>query len=137
MAKNENLQPLDESSIAELRAQIAKEIKEEIMKELATKDEEVLSDSEKNMEAQLAKQEKTLKQRLDAMPKVSIEIPEDPNNPDDVVPVGWNGIIYGIPRGQQFEVPNVIYEIWKESHKKTQEINKRIRESVKKEIQVL
>jgi ElaB/YqjD/DUF883 family membrane-anchored ribosome-binding protein len=136
MAKNE-IQPLNDDAIAELRAQIAKELKEEIMKELAAKQEDEVSESEKNMEAQLAQQEKTLKQRLDDMPKVTIEIPEDPNNPDDVVPVGWNGIIYAIPRGQQFEVPNVIYEIWKESHKKTQEINKRIRESVKKEIQVL
>jgi hypothetical protein len=89
------------------------------------------------MEAQIAKEEKSLKKQLDAMPKVSIEIPEDPNNPDDIVPVGWNGIIYAIPRGQQFEVPNVIYDIWRESHKKTQEVNKRIRESVNKEIQVL
>lgn len=137
MAKNENLQPLNEDAIAELRAQIAKELKEEILKDLASNKDDEISESEKNMEAKLVREEKTLKQQLDEMPKVTIEIPEDPNNPDDVVPVGWNGIIYAIPRGQQFEVPEVIYNIWKESHKKTQEINKRIRESVKKEIKVL
>lgn len=94
-------------------------------------------ESEKNLEAQIRKEEKSLKQQLEEMPKRTIEIPEDPNNPDDVVPVGWNGIIYAIPRGIAFEVPEVIYDIWKESHKKTQEVNKRIRESVKKEITVI
>jgi hypothetical protein len=141
MAKKDEqvLSPLSSEEMAALREQIAKELKDEIKKELlaAKNDDEVVSESEKNMEAQIAKQEKTLRQQLDEMPKVSIEIPEDPNNPDDVVPVGWNGIIYAIPRGQQFEVPNVIYDIWKESHKKTQEVNKRIRESITKEIQVL
>ena len=141
MAKKEEktLNPLSSEEMAQLREQIAKELKEEIKKELlaAKDDDEILTDSERNMEAQIAKQEKTLRQRLDEMKKVSIEIPEDPNNPDDVVPVGWNGIIYAIPRGQQFEVPKVIYDIWRESHKKTQEVNKRIRESINKEIQIL
>jgi hypothetical protein len=138
MAKKENLTPLSTEEMAALREQIAKELREQISEELAAEQEEKeISQSERNMEAQIARQEKTLRQRLDEMPKVSIEIPEDPNNPDDVVPVGWNGIIYAIPRGQQFEVPKVIYDIWRESHKKTQEVNKRIRESVTKEIQVL
>lgn len=92
---------------------------------------------EKNLEAQIRQEEKTLKQVLAERPKVMIEIPEDPNNPDDVVPVGWNGIIYAIPRGQQFEVPDVIYNIWKDSHQKTQAINKRIRESVTREITIM
>jgi hypothetical protein len=51
--------------------------------------------------------------------------------------VGWNGIIYAIPVGQQFEVPEPIYQIWKESHEKTKAANKRIRDSINKEIQVL
>jgi len=93
--------------------------------------------SEANLEAQIKKEEKTLKQQLDAFPKVMMEIPEDPNNPDDVVPVGWNGIIYAIPRGRQFEVPQPIYDIWKYSYEQTKAVNKRIRESTKKEITVL
>jgi hypothetical protein len=96
-----------------------------------------MAKSEKQLEAEIVKEEKSLKALLDSFKKVSIEIPEDPNNPDEVVPVGWNGIIYAIPVGQQFEVPEPIYEIWKESHKKTKAANKRIRESVNKEIQVL
>jgi hypothetical protein len=136
-----------EVNIEELKAQIEAELRAEYeakAKEQAEKDaeeraalEEKIKLNEANMEAQIARQEKTLKQRLDEMKKVTIEIPEDPNNPDDVVPVGWNGIVYAIPRGQQFEVPEVIYNIWKESHKKTQEVNKRIRESTQKEITVL
>jgi hypothetical protein len=135
--KKEELLPLSSEDLAQLRAQIAKELKEELKKEFLAEREEEISDSEKNMEAQIAKQEKTLLQQLQAMPKVPIEIPEDPNNPDDVVPVGWNGIIYAIPRGQVFEVPKPIYDIWRESHKRTQEVNRRIRESVNKEITVL
>jgi hypothetical protein len=147
MANNKQNQSKPEVNVEELKAQLEAEIRaefEEKAKAKAEKEaaerkklEEKIKKSEANMEAQLAKQEKTLRQRLDEMPKVSIEIPEDANNPDDVVPVGWNGIIYSIPRGQQFEVPKVIYEIWKESHKETQKVNKRIRESTKKEIQVL
>lgn len=101
------------------------------------KSEAELKQDEKNLEAQIKKQEKSLKEQLDSYPKVMMEIPEDPNNPDDVVPVGWNGIIYAIPRGRQFEVPKPIYDVWKYSYEQTKAVNKRIRESTKKEIQVL
>jgi hypothetical protein len=134
--KKDELFPLSSEELAKLRAQIAQELKEEIKKEILAEIEEEQSEAEKNLEAQIASMDKTLLQQLAKMPKVAIEIPEDPNNPDDVVPVGWNGIIYAIPRGRQFEVPKAIYEIWKESHEKTKEVNKRIRESVTKEIVV-
>lgn len=97
----------------------------------------VKSQSEANLEAQIRQEEKTLKQQLAAYPKVMLEIPEDPNNPDDVVPIGWNGIIYAVPRGKMFEVPKPIYDIWKYSYEKTKEVNKRIRESTKKELKIL
>ncbi|WP_416731368.1 hypothetical protein [Fictibacillus sp. JL2B1089] len=136
-----------EINVEELRAQIEAEVKEQYEMEAKKqvekaenerkKLEEKLSNQEKNLEVKAREHEKTIKQKLDAMKKVSIEIPEDPNNPDDVVPVGWQGVIYAIPRGQQFEVPEVIYQVWKESYEKTKEVNKRIRESIKKEIQVL
>jgi preprotein translocase subunit SecD len=124
---------------AEIRAEYEKKAKEEAEKAAADKKalEEKIAAQEKNLEAQIVAQEKTLKQQLKDMPKVTIHIPEDPNNPDDVVPIGWNGIIYAVPRGQDFEVPVVIRDIWQESYKKTQEVQKRIRESTKKEIQIL
>ncbi|MGN7457889.1 hypothetical protein ACTHPH_24020 [Paenibacillus pasadenensis] len=93
--------------------------------------------NEKNLEAQIRAQERSFKQQLAEMPKVTIEIPVDENNPDDVAIVGWNGIIYAIPRGIEFEVPVVIRDIWKESHSKTMAVNKRIKDSVTKEIKVL
>ncbi len=134
-------------SVDELKAQIEAEIRGEYeakAKEKEEKDaaerealEEKIKNSEASLEAQIKKEEKSLKQQLDAFPKVKMEIPEDPNNPDDVVPIGWNGIIYAIPRGQQFEVPEPIYDIWKNSYDQTKAVNKRIRESTKKEIQVL
>jgi hypothetical protein len=89
---------------------------------------------EVNLEKKIRQEEKTLKQQLDEMKKIPLEIPEDPNNPDDVVAVGWNGIVYSIPRGRMFEVPEAIYHTWKESHEKTKAVNKRIRESITKEI---
>lgn len=131
-------------NVDELRAQIEAELRVQIEKEAADKFEaerkaleEKLEKDEKNLEAQIAKQEKSLRQQLDDMKKVTLEIPEDPNNPNDVVPIGWNGIIYAVPRGKEFEVPVVIRDIWKESYQKTKEVNKRIDDSVNKEIKVL
>lgn len=139
VSKQVNEQELRSQIEAEMREKFEAEAKEQAKKEAAKRKklEDELEKHEKNLEQQLRKQEKSLRQQLDEFPKVPIEIPEDPNNPDDVVPVGWNGIIYTIPRGQQFEVPKPIYDIWKDSYQKTKEVNKRIRESIKKEIQVL
>lgn len=95
------------------------------------------SAQEKKLESKIAKEERTLKAQLDAMPKVKIIIPEDSLNPDDIVPVGWNGIIYAIPRGIAFEVPEVIRDIWQESYAKTQAVNKRVRENANKEIKIM
>lgn len=95
------------------------------------------SKKEKEQERKIAAVEKSYKKQLEGMKKVSLTIPEDPLNPDDVVPVGWNGIIYAIPRGVEVEVPKVIADIWRESYQKTQEVNKRIRESTKKELKIL
>lgn len=123
---------------AELRAQFEEEKKSELAKAEKEKKalEQKLANHEANLEKQIRDQEKSLKAQLKSMKKVPIEIPEDPNNPDDVVPVTWNGITYAIPRGRQFEVPQVIYDIWKLSHERTKEVNKRIRESTQKEIVV-
>ncbi|WP_342416267.1 hypothetical protein NST83_01180 [Paenibacillus sp. FSL R10-2782] len=94
------------------------------------------ADLEKQLENQITREEKDFKKQLVKMKKVFMTIPEDPNNPDDVVPVGWNGVIYTIPRGIEVEVPEVIRDIWRESYAKTQEVNKRIRDSVKKELKI-
>lgn len=137
--KEVNVEELRAKLEAEIRAEIENEANSKIEKEKKKREEveKKLAETEAEMEAQIREEEKTVRQQLDEMKKVSIEIPEDPNNPDDIVPVGWQGVIYAIPRGQQFEVPEVIYQTWKESYSKTKEINKRIRESVKKEIEVL
>lgn len=145
--KEQEVNEQQEVNVEELRAQIEAELKEKYEAEAKEKEEkeaakrkkleDKLKKQEENMEKQLREEEKDIKRQLKEMKHVSIEIPEDPNNPDDVVPVGWQGVIYTIPRGKQFEVPEVIYNIWKESYEKTKEVNKRIRESTQKEIQVL
>lgn len=100
-------------------------------------DEKAAAEDEKRLERQIAKAEKSYKKQLEDMPKVKMTIPDDPLNPDDVVPIGWNGIVYAIPRGVEVEVPEVLRDIWQESYTKTQAVNKRIRESTKKEIKIL
>lgn len=92
----------------------------------------------------MAKNEKELnnevlnmKEILANEPKVSIIIPEDPLNPDDVVPIGINGVTYAVPRGQMFEVPKSVAEVWKNSYENTQKANQRIRKSMEKDIQII
>ena len=91
---------------------------------------------ERTIEKELKQEEKTMKQILASQKKVPIFIPEDPNNPDAVEVVGVNGVIYAIPRGQQFEVPESIYKVWKNSYDKTREANKRIKVTEKKDLEV-
>ena len=117
---------------AQLRAEIEAE-KEAEIKELENK----IAQSEQAMEQQIKQEEKTTMQQLKAMKKVWIEIPEDGLNPNDVVPIGFNGVIYAIPRGQQFEVPEVIADIWRESNQKTKAAQRRMKETISKEITVI
>jgi hypothetical protein len=106
-------------------------------KEEIVKTPEELAIEEKSLERQAQEEEKSLKQQLKERPKKMIHIPEDQNNPNDVVSVTWNGITYAIPRGESFEVPDVIADIWTDSYKQTQAVNKRIRESTQKEITIM
>lgn len=143
MADKKEKQP----SIEELKAQIEEEVRAEYEAKLKaetealTKEKEAAEERSKaqeaKMEKELAKQEKTMKQRLDAEPKKTIFIPENPINPNEVVPVGVNGVIYAIPVGQEFEVPESIYNVWKYAYDKTREANKRMDEVLKKEIKIL
>jgi len=90
--------------------------------------------NEATLERTFVKEEKTFKQMLEEQPKVDILIPENPNNPGEVVPVGINGVIYAIPTGQSFKVPQSIYDTWKYSYEKTREANKRMDDVLMREI---
>lgn len=99
------------------------------------KSPEQMQMEEKAYERQAAEAEKSVMEQLKAMPKVSILIPDDPANPDDkVLPIGFNGVIYTVPRGIQVDVPQAIAEIYNYSYTKTREVNQRIENSTKKEI---
>lgn len=92
----------------------------------------------KDLENQAKEEIRSAEQQLKDMPKVTIIIPDDPQNPNDkVVPVGWNGVIYTIPRGITVEVPYVIAEIWQDSYARTRAVNQRIEKSTKQEIKVM
>jgi hypothetical protein len=143
MANKEKQTP----SVEELKAQIEEQVRAEYEaklqaeKESLTKAkdevEEKAKAQEARMEKELARQEKTMKQRLDAEPKKTIFIPENPQNPNEVVPVGVNGVIYAIPVGQEFEVPESIYNVWKYSYEETRKANKKMDQVLTKEIKIL
>lgn len=81
-------------------------------------------------------EEKTLKEQLAAMPKKTIVIPRDPLNKNDIVPIGWNGIIYAVPRGKAFEVPYVIADIWTNAYEQTMKAEDKMEITENKEVQV-
>lgn len=92
--------------------------------------------TDSQIEKEITKEEKSFLEKLKSEKKVPIHIPDDPLNPDDVVPVGLNGVIYAIPRGQTFDVPESIYNVWKYSYDKTVEANRKIKVEKNKDIQI-
>lgn len=99
--------------------------------------EELVLD-EGSLERKAANAEKSAAQQLREMDKVEITIPDDPLNPGDkVVPIGFNGVVYTVPRGIPTKVPVAIAEIWRDSYNRTREVNQRIDESTKKEVKVM
>jgi hypothetical protein len=135
MAK-ETKQEIQEINVEELKAQLRAELQQEM--EVEREDaEKKAAKEEARLERELAKEERSMKAILDAQPKKLIHIPENPMNPNEVVPVGVNGVIYAIPVGQDFEVPQSIYETWKYSYEQTRQANKRMEEVLKKEITIL
>lgn len=80
-------------------------------------------------EADLAKDEKTMKERILAEPKKTIFIPEDPNNPEDRQAISLNGIIFSVKRGSMVEVPESVAAIWEHSYETTKKVMKRIKVS--------
>lgn len=135
MAK-ETKQEIQEINVEELKAQLRAELQQEMEAEREAAEKKAAKE-EARLERELAKEERSMKAILDAQPKKLIHIPENPMNPNEVVPVGVNGVIYAIPVGQDFEVPQSIYETWKYSYDKTRQANKRMEEVLKKEITIL
>lgn len=100
---------------------------DENVKDLEQNEKEAAA-AEKKSSSKLTKDQRSTLKRLQDRPTKTILIPEDPLNPDDlVVPIGVNGVIYSIPRGKEFEVPDVIADIWHESYSKTAAANRRIK----------
>lgn len=87
-------------------------------------------------EKQMAKEELSIKEKLANEPKVPILIPYDELNPDDVVPIGLNGVIYAIPRGKEFMVPESIAKVWRNSYVETIKANEKAKRIMDKEIEI-
>ena len=101
--------------------------------EAVEKEVEKVADNAQS-ERVLRKEELTMKQRLEAEEQVDLLIPYDSLNPDDVVPIGLNGVTYLIPRGKSFKVPKPIADIWKYSYEKTLEAENKARKLMEREI---
>jgi hypothetical protein len=123
-------------NLEELKAQLKEELKAEFEATQKAAEEKAAKE-ESRLEKEIEKQTKTMKAKLEAEPKKTILIPENPMNPNEVIPVGVNGVIYAIPVGQEFEVPESIYNTWKYSYDKTREANKRMDQVLKKELKIL
>lgn len=94
--------------------------------------------TEKELERAAKDAEKSAAQQLKEMPKVQILIPDDPQNPSDkVVPIGFNGVVYTVPRGVLTEVPQAIADIWNDSYIRTRAVQQRIDQSTQQEIKVM
>lgn len=122
--------------LEELKTQLKAELQAEFEANQKAAEEKAAKE-ESRLEKEIENQTKTMKARLEAEPKKTILIPENPMNPNEVVPVGVNGVIYAIPVGQEFEVPESIYNTWKYSYDKTREANKRMDQILKKELKIL
>lgn len=101
--------------------------------ETVEKEVEKVADNAQS-EKVLRKEELSMKQKLEAEEQVSLLIPYDSLNPDDVVPIGLNGVVYLIPRGKEFMVPKPIADIWNYSYKKTLEAENKARKLMEREI---
>ena len=74
----------------------------------------------------------SVKEQLEQEPKMKIFIPVDEMNPElTIAEINLSGYKYQIPRGEEYEVPKSIYEIWKESYEKTLRAERRIAEAGK------
>jgi len=110
---------------AELREELKAELAQNMEKEkaaIAKKNEE----TETNSEHFLANQEKSTLEKLKGEKQVDIFIPESEIGDNSPFPVGINGVVYTIPRGKSFKVPESIYKVWHESYTKTIAANKKI-----------
>jgi hypothetical protein len=103
--------------------------KEEALKEIEAKRAEAEKASEERAlegEKKLEQEEKSTLAKLKAEKHVPILIPMSEIGDNSPVPVGINGVIYTIPRGKEFSVPESIKKQWEDSYKKTLAANARI-----------
>lgn len=74
----------------------------------------------------------SVKAQLEKEKKVKIFIPVDERNPDlNIMEINLSGYKYQIPRGEEYEVPQSIYDIWKESYERTLRAERRISDAGK------
>lgn len=116
------------TDIQEIKDLLKAELRAELMEDLKKEYEEKASIEEERNEKALAAAEKKMKDILLAQPKKLIHIPDDPLNPSDQsVIIAVNGVIFGVPRGIDIEVPESVAEAWKWSYQQTKRANDRIK----------
>lgn len=114
LEKRENALSEKEQAFKEMELRIDSKLEE-----LKAKEEEInkqIEDIEVKLpeitEAELIKNSLSVKEQLDKMPKKSVRIPINEQNPKDlVVPVTISGYTYQIKRGESVEVPEEVERI--------------------------
>lgn len=83
--------------------------------------------NEQDLEQIARESEKSTMQQLKDMEQVNIHIPIDQANEEDqVVPIGFNGVVWFVKRGEDVQVPKVIADIWRDSYERTRQVEKRM-----------
>jgi multidrug efflux pump subunit AcrA (membrane-fusion protein) len=125
-----------QAELEHAKEQAKEELQVEHKAEMEALEKKIAADEAK-MEKSLDKEEQSIKAYLKSCKKVNILIPENPMNPNEVVPVVYQGVIYSIPVGQDFEVPQPIYDTWKYSYDMTRAANQKMDKVLKKEISIM
>lgn len=116
------------TDIQDIKDLLKAELRAELMEDLKREYEAKASEEEQRNEKALNEADKRMKDILLAQPKRLIHIPEDPLNPsDESVIIAVNGVIFGVPRGLDIEVPESVAEAWKWSYQQTRRANEKIK----------
>ncbi len=92
---------------------------------------------EEGLIQQAAREELGIKQILQSEGYRPIFIPKDPQNKDDThYPIGVNGIIFNVRRGEMVQVPLAVAEVWEDSFRRTEEANDRIDRSTSEKVEL-
>ena len=109
---------------------LKEQLKAEILKDMEKEKQDIIENDlnkEVRSEKMFADLEKSTLKMLKEQKQVEIFIPISDLGDNAPQVVGINGVIYSIPVGKKFMVPEEIYNVWYESYTKTIKANRKMR----------